>query len=200
MTTPAYSPGQRKVLSYIWSLHDTFIPWGPNWNCALLHHGVLCLCSLHDQRWNGKVELVNPEHTSHSGILSHASFAFLHPIRQKNVSGCWKRQQKSTKICTAWQWRDKASTAISSVCMWSPNTWEKTLPSSRRYEGAQVLYCLLLTAVANCTCVKTAYMMRFRSCLSLGGCPPVRLLSSSWSCLTWSNIQNTCLPAVVLVR
>lgn len=77
MTTPAFSPGQRKVLSYIWSLHDTFIPWGPNWNCALLHHGDLCLCSLHDQRWNCKAELFNPECTSHFGVLCHASFAFL---------------------------------------------------------------------------------------------------------------------------
>lgn len=61
MTTPAFSPGQRKVLSHIWSLHDTFISWGPDWNRALLHHGVLCLCSLHDQRWNSKAELFNPE-------------------------------------------------------------------------------------------------------------------------------------------
>lgn len=78
-----------------------------------------------------------------------------HPIRQKNVSGCWKRQQKSTKICTAWQWRDKASTVISSVCMWSPNTWEKTLPFSRRYEGVQVPRCLLLTVDANHNYVKS---------------------------------------------
>lgn len=195
MTTPAFSPGQRKFLSYIWSLHDTFIPWGSNWNCALLHRGDLCVCSLHDQRWNGKVELFNPESTLEFFVM--LPLLFSHPIRQKNVSGCWKRQQKSTKICTAWRWRDKASTVISSVCTWSPNTWEKTLPSSRRYEGLQVLCCLWLTC---CQSHLWKWRTCFRSCLSLGGCLPVRLLSSRWSCLIWSNIQSMWLPAVVLVR
>lgn len=123
---------------------------------------------------------------------------FSPPIRRKNVSGCWKRQQKSTKTCTAWRWRGKASTVTSSVCTWSPSTWEKILPSSRRYD--EVPRCLFLTGVAIRTDVKTAQTMRFRSCLSLGGCPPVRLPSSSWSCLTWSNTRSTCLQAVVLVR
>lgn len=68
-------------------------------------------------------------------VLTLAFLASSGPIRQKNVWGCWKRQQKSTKICTAWRWRDRASTATSSVCMWSPNTWEKTRPSSRRCDG-----------------------------------------------------------------
>lgn len=77
MTTPTFSPGQRKVLSYVRSLHDTFIPRGTDWNCALLHRRVLCLCSLHDQRWNGEDEFIHPERTSHSGILCHAAFAFL---------------------------------------------------------------------------------------------------------------------------
>ena len=71
---------------------------------------------------------------------------FCHLIRQKNVWGCWKRQPRSTRICTAWRWRDKASTVIFSVCMLSPNTWAKTLPSSRRYEGCRCLgdFCWLL--------------------------------------------------------
>lgn len=56
MLTPTVSPGQREVLPDIRSLHDTFVPWGPNRNCALLHHGDLCVCSFHDQRWDGKAE------------------------------------------------------------------------------------------------------------------------------------------------
>lgn len=56
-----FSQGQRKVLSYVWSLHDTFVPWGPDWNRAFLHHGILRFCSLHDQRWNGKSDPVRPE-------------------------------------------------------------------------------------------------------------------------------------------
>lgn len=57
----AFSQGQRKVLSYVWSLHDASVPRGPHWNRAFLHHGILCFCSLHDQRWNGKSDPVRPE-------------------------------------------------------------------------------------------------------------------------------------------
>lgn len=87
---------------------------------------------------------------------SFVTFPFLlpHLIRLRNVWGCWKRQQKSTKTCTAWPWRDKASTVTSSVCTWCPNTWEKTRPSSRRYAGVQGSRCLLVTAAAKCTQLK----------------------------------------------
>lgn len=61
---------------------------------------------------------------------------YLLPVlfRQKNVSSCSKRQQRSTKTCTAWQWQEMASIATFSVFTWFPNTWEKTQLSSRRYE------------------------------------------------------------------
>lgn len=71
--------------------------------------------------------------TSHFWILSRSHISSL---RQKSVWGCWKRQLKSTKTCTAWRWREEALTVTSSVFMWSPNTSEKTQPSSRRYGEA----------------------------------------------------------------
>lgn len=74
--------------------------------------------------------------TSHFGVLWRSHISSL--IRQKSVWGCWKRQLKSTKACTAWRWREEASTVTSSVFMWSPNTSEKTRPSSRRYGEAGV--------------------------------------------------------------
>lgn len=74
--------------------------------------------------------------TSHFGVLSRSHISSL--IRQKSVWGCWKRQLKSTKACTAWRWREEASTVTSSVFMWSPNTSEKTRPSWRRYREAGV--------------------------------------------------------------
>lgn len=87
--------------------------------------------------------------TSHFGILSRSHISSL--IRQKSVWGCWKRQLKSTKACTAWRWREEASTATSSVFMWSPNTSEKTQPSSRRYGGARASRCPLVTVDAKQT-------------------------------------------------
>lgn len=90
MLTPTVSPGQREVLPDIRSLHDTFVPWGPNRNCALLHHGDLCVCSFHDQRWDGKAEqqqrttpLIAPLiQWSRSSIVSHVSL-HLFPVHSE---------------------------------------------------------------------------------------------------------------------
>lgn len=134
------SSGQREVLPDIRSLHDTFVPWGPNRNRALLHDGDLCLRSFHDQRWDSKGLTTATHRTSdYSAALNDTLSCFrlflsLCPLRRKSVSSCSNRQQISIRICTAWQWQDRASIGISSVSTWCPNTWERTQPSSRRYE------------------------------------------------------------------
>lgn len=75
------------------------------------------------------LQIINLVCASCISVLSPLS----HPFREKNVSGCSKRLQRNTKICTAWQWQDKASIVTFSVSMWFPSTWEKILPSSKRY-------------------------------------------------------------------
>lgn len=136
-----FSTGQREVLPDIWGLHDAFIPWGPNRNCALLHHGDLCLCSCHDQRRDckdKKQQYITPLVTAlllvtpivcHLSLLSPSL-----PFRETSALSCSNWQQRSTRTCTVWQWQERALIAIFSVSMWFPNTWEKTHPSLRRYE------------------------------------------------------------------
>lgn len=93
MWTPTVSTGQREVLPDIRSLHDAFVPWRPNRNCALLHNGDLCLCSLHDQRWNSKggqqqattpliTLIINPACRWSSSIVSHVSL-YLFPVHSE---------------------------------------------------------------------------------------------------------------------
>lgn len=95
MQTCTISTGQREVLPDIRSLHDTFVPRGPNRNCALLHSGDLCLCSFHDQRWNSKAGqqqtttclislIVIPACRSSYSIVCHISLCLfpVHPERR----------------------------------------------------------------------------------------------------------------------
>lgn len=58
-------------------------------------------------------------------------------FREKNVWSCSKLLRRSTRTCTAWRWRARGSIVTSSVSTWSRSTWERILPSSRRYELRQ---------------------------------------------------------------
>lgn len=64
-------------------------------------------------------------------------------LRETNVWSCSNLQQRSTRTCTAWLWPVWALIATSSVFTWFPGTWEKTRPSSRRYERFNVNFCIL---------------------------------------------------------
>lgn len=120
----SHSKGQRKVLLDVRSLHDAFVPWGSNRNCALLYLGELCFCSLHDQRRDSK------QHSTHffdpvsgSSAICHVLLLNLsYPFREKSASGCSRWQQRNTKTCTVWLWQEGASIATFSVSMWFPNT------------------------------------------------------------------------------
>lgn len=59
---------------------------------------------------------------------------FVFVLREKNVWSCSRPLQRSTRTCTAWRWRARASIATSSASTWSPSTWGRILPSSRRWE------------------------------------------------------------------
>lgn len=142
------STGQREVLPYIRSVHDPLVPWRKNRNCAFLHHGVLWLCSLHDQRWDGKFQqcvYTSDYSATHDWILfqyanpclfvCHVSFLFLPGhCRERSAIGCSKWQQRNIKTCTDWQWWDRESIDTFSVSMLFPNTWEKIHHSLRRYQ------------------------------------------------------------------
>lgn len=80
-------------------------------------------------------------------------------------------------------------TKIPTKCLWSECICSRlhTVIKSLEWSSVKQL----------CTCMLP---FMFRSCLSRGGCPPVRPLCSSPSCLNWSNTLSMCPPEVDLVR
>lgn len=200
----AFSQGQRKVLSYVWSLHDAFVPRGPHWNRAFLHHGILCFCWLHDQKWNGKSDPIHPERN----LTLWSSFTLPYLVshqteeRLRLLKKAAEKHQSMYRLAMTGGGIDRHLFCLYVVSKYLGED-SAFLKEVRRGRRQAALWWLLMT---NKLTSKLYFIrnkkpqMCFRSYLSRGGCPPVRLLCSRWTCLTLSNIQSTCLPAVALVR
>lgn len=127
------------------------------------------------------------------------------------VGACSVQRQRSTSFYIAWLWLELELTDTFFASTWCPNTLEWSLLFWKRflsfllsiysYHAVELFISSAepvlkwpqhTDAVASCG--------HFRCCLSRGGCQPVRLQSSRWSCLTWSTTQSTSPAEGALVR
>lgn len=138
------------------------------------------------------------------------SCAVLPPSRQQMCAGvCSAQPQKSTSSCVAWPWPGLASTDTSSASTWCPSTSGWSLPSWKRSMSLSLCFCKAASVRSTVFSVEVKKQLYqglmvvcgcFRCWPSPGDCPPVRLPSSRWSCLTWSTTQSTSPAEEALVR